>query len=101
MQCGLLVFHFPLFFIPSEKFLDYAVFKFVFSPPEEIQAYYENFFGAENMGLALILIKNNRAKTTCRIFEVETFRFIPNKIDNGLRINRNVSSSNMLHVIWL
>ena len=31
---------------------------------------------AQNMGLALSLIKNNKAKINCNIFELETFRFI-------------------------
>ena len=33
-------------------------------------------FGAENIGLALSLIKNIRTEITRNIFEIETFRFI-------------------------
>ena len=54
------------------------------------------------MGLAPSLIKKIRAKNKRNVFELETFWFIlkplSNEIDNGLRINRNVSNSNMFHI---
>ena len=59
-------------------------------------------FGAENMDLELSLFRKIRAKNIGTIFELEKFQFIfkfyLNKIDDDLRINRNVSNSNMFHI---